>query len=181
MMRIIAGKLGGQLFDNPRGYHTHPMGDRIRGALFNTLGDITGLTILDAFAGSGALSFEAVSRGASQVIALEPDKSAQRHIENSINKLGIGDTVKLIRAKAQSWLSTTDQQFDIVLCDPPYDDINSSLLEKLATRAMTGGIIVYSLPPDSDFDLKGQYERLSTKNYGDATLYFYRSRLVSGS
>lgn len=173
-MRIIAGKLGGRTFASPRGHRTHPMSDRVRGALFNTLGDIAGLTILDAFAGSGALGFEALSRGAAQATLIEPDKSAQRTIADNIADLKIFDCAKLIRAKAQSWLATTDQQFDIVLCDPPYDDVNHALLEKLAARAKPGGTVVYSLPPNSGLQLSEPFELLSRKDYGDATLSFWR-------
>ena len=60
-MRVISGKFGGQLFDAPKGHRTHPMSEKVRGALFSVLGDISGLTVLDAFAGSGALSIEAIS------------------------------------------------------------------------------------------------------------------------
>jgi 16S rRNA (guanine(966)-N(2))-methyltransferase RsmD len=76
-MRIIAGTLGGRTFESPHGRRTHPMSDKVRGSLFNTLGDIDGLTILDAFAGSGALAFEAISRGAEHVLAIEIDNRAQ--------------------------------------------------------------------------------------------------------
>ena len=68
-MRIIAGTLKGQQFQTPHSHKTHPMGDKIRGALFNVLGDIEGLSFLDAFSGSGALAFEAASRGAASVLA----------------------------------------------------------------------------------------------------------------
>ncbi len=173
-MRVIAGRFGGRTFASPRGHRTHPMSDRVRGALFNTLGDIAGLSVLDAFAGSGALSFEALSRGVAQATLIEPDKSAQRTIADNIASLKIADTTKLVRAKAQSWLATTDQCFDIVLLDPPYDDVNPALLEKLAARAEPGGTIVYSLPPNSGFQLPEPFELLSRKDYGDATLSFWR-------
>ena len=173
-MRVIAGRLGGRVFASPRGHRTHPMSDRVRGALFNTLGDIAGLSVLDAFAGSGALGFEALSRGGAQATLVEPDKSAQRTIADNIADLKIADSTKLIRAKVQSWLATTDQQFDIVLCDPPYDDINHALLEKLAARAKPGGTVVYSLPPSSSFRPPEPFELLSRKDYGDATLSFWR-------
>lgn len=175
-MRVIAGELGGRVFDSPRGHRTHPMSDRVRGALFNTLGDIAGLTVLDAFAGSGALSFEAVSRGARSALAVEPDKSAQNTIAGNITKLGLTDRMKLVRAKAQAWLSTTDQAFDIVLCDPPYDDLEQDLLERLAERVKPGGIVVYSLPPDGNVNPSDSYEFLESKDYGDAKLVFYRRR-----
>ena len=175
-MRIIAGRLGGRLFDAPRGQRTHPMSDRIRGALFNALGDIAGLTFLDAFAGSGALGLEAISRGAAHATMIEPDKPAQVTIAKNLAGLGVQDRAKLIRAKAQSWLATADQTFDIVLCDPPYDDINETLVTRLAGRARAGGTVVLSLPPTSRLRLPETYELLDSKNYGDATLNFYRKK-----
>src|SRR5438445_6894886 len=108
-MRIIAGRLGGRQFASPRGHRTHPMSDKMRGALFNALGDLSGLTVLDAFAGSGALAFEAVSRGAQHVVAIDVDKSAQRTIAKNITALGLADRVKLVRASAGAWLTTTDE------------------------------------------------------------------------
>jgi 16S rRNA (guanine966-N2)-methyltransferase len=69
-MRVVAGSLKGRIFNEPSGHQTHPMSEKVRGALFNALGDIEGLSVLDAFAGSGALSFEAVSRGAKSVVRL---------------------------------------------------------------------------------------------------------------
>jgi 16S rRNA (guanine966-N2)-methyltransferase len=75
-VRIIAGSLKGRTFSEPHGHRTHPMSEKVRGALFNALGDIEGLTFLDAFAGSGALSFEAASRGAKSVIAIDKDGPA---------------------------------------------------------------------------------------------------------
>jgi 16S rRNA (guanine966-N2)-methyltransferase len=175
-MRIIAGSLGGRNFVSPSGNRTHPMSDKVRGALFNALGGIDGLTVLDAFAGSGALSFEAISRGAQQVVAVDPDKSAQLAIAQNSKSLGAAGRVKLIKAKVQAWLSTADQKFDIVLCDPPYGGVQADLLEKLAERAKEGGLVVLSLPPASDFKLGEGYQLVSDKNYGDASLYFYRKQ-----
>ncbi len=149
------------------------MSDKLRGALFNALGDITGLSVLDAFAGSGALSFEAVSRGASDVVAIDSDRSAQQAIKQNIKLLDLGN-VKLISASANSWLSTSDQIFDIVLCDPPYDAVQPALLARLAGRVKPGGVIVVSLPPNSSFELPDSYKVLAKKTYGDATLTFHR-------
>jgi 16S rRNA (guanine966-N2)-methyltransferase len=152
------------------------MGEKVRGALFNTLGDIEGLTVLDAFAGSGALSFEAISRGAQHVTALEPDKGAQRVISSNIEALAINGSVKLIQAKAQSWLATSEGSFDIIFCDPPYDGVPSGLIGRLAERAKPGGLVVLSLPPQVKPALDSNFELLASKNYGDAALYFYRRK-----
>lgn len=153
------------------------MSDKIRGALFNALGDIDGLSLLDAFAGSGAVSFEAVSRGAGRAVAIDADRQAQRTIRENIAGLGLGDSVKTINASAEAWLSTADQSFDLVICDPPYDDVKPRLLARLAERCKLGGVIVFSLPPEAGVELSNDdYELLAGKNYGDATLSFYRRR-----
>lgn len=173
-MRIIAGVLGGRQFASPRGHRTHPMSDKIRGALFNALGDIDGLTVLDAYAGSGALSFEAVSRGAASALAIDSDVNAQRVIAENIQSLRLRQSVKLVRAAVSAWLSTSDQEFDIVLADPPYDNVSLENVQKLAERTKRGGIFVVSLPPTILPSLEGDYDRVLTKNYGDAQLLFYR-------
>ncbi len=174
-MRIIAGRLGGRQFSSPKGHRTHPMSDKGRGALFNALGDIEGLTILDAFAGSGALSFEAVSRGAAHSTAIERDRSAQITIDANIKELGLASKVKPIKANAAGWLSTTDESFDLVILDPPFEDLQPNLLLRLAARTLPGGTVVLSLPPDGDVRLpESAFQYLATKSYGDNQLVFYR-------
>lgn len=173
-MRIVSGKLGGRTFDAPRGHRTHPMGDKIRGALFNMLGDITGLEVADLFAGSGAISFEAISRGAARTVAIEADKVAYAAITKNIANLGLEGAVKAHKMYVHSWLNRTNEQFDIVIVDPPYDDLQYKTLDKLPQLLKPGGIIVYSLPPNARLILGKDCEKLSEKSYGDATLAFYR-------
>src|SRR5580704_8750565 len=102
-MRVIAGYLGGRSFNSPGGHRTHPMSDKVRGAIFGVLGDIKGLTVLDAFAGSGALAIEAISRGAKSAVAIEVDKRAHAIIVENIQALGLEARVKAIRAFAGAW------------------------------------------------------------------------------
>lgn len=173
-MRIIAGRLGGRIFEAPRGHRTHPMGDKIRGALFNTLGDITDLTVLDAFAGSGACSFEAISRGAASVIAVESDKVAQKTIVRNIEVLEVDEQVQLVRAFIISYIRRIHDEFDIIIADPPYDDVQYKALEILPKYVKSGGIIVYSLPPSARLVMPAGFDLISQKSYGDATLHFYR-------
>ena len=78
-IRIIAGRYGGRFIQAPPGNTTHPMGERVRSAMFNSLGEIVeGARVLDAFAGSGAVGLEALSRGAASVTFVERDRVAQR-------------------------------------------------------------------------------------------------------
>lgn len=175
-MRIIAGSLGGRTFESVPGHRTHPMSEKIRGALFNALGDIDGLTVLDAYSGTGALSFEAISRGASRVKAIELDKSAARTISENINLLGLDEKVEITKAAISAWSRRHEnEKFDIVILDPPYDAVEPKELIKLSKHARMGGIIIISLPPKFGFRYaSSRQELLNTKNYGDAELYFYR-------
>jgi 16S rRNA (guanine966-N2)-methyltransferase len=175
-MRIIAGTLGGRVFDSPGTDRTHPMSDKARGALFNVLGDIEGLRVLDAFAGTGALSFEAVSRGAAGALAIENDRTAQKTITRNIAALGLDGAVKLVATSANAWLKTSgpDEVFDILLCDPPYQDLQADLITHLATRVIAGGLLVLSLPGSAEKPPFEGFEQARARNYGDMQLVFYR-------
>lgn len=178
-MRVIAGSLGGRVFDSPRSHRTHPMSEQMRGALFNALGDIEGLTILDAFAGSGALSFEATSRGASHATAVDIDKAAITTIANSASALGISNQVKAIRAGITSWLETSspDQAFDIILADPPYDDTQLPVVEKLVSRLKPSSTFVLSWPGKAKAPGFKNLELVQQNSYGDSQLLFYKLAL----
>ncbi|HVW23416.1 MAG TPA: RsmD family RNA methyltransferase [Candidatus Saccharimonadales bacterium] len=174
-MRIIAGALGGRQFTSPHAERTHPMSERVRGGLFNALGDIDGLTVLDAFAGSGALSFEAISRGASSALAIDNDKRAQNAIERSIKELQLAKQVKLIRANCSSWSEQNpDQQFDLVIAAPPYDNLQPAAVTKLARHTRPGGLYVLDWPGKLDPPELEGHQMLNQKSYGDAQLVFYR-------
>ena len=174
-LRIIAGQLGGRLFEAPAGFATHPMGERVRGALFNALGDIAGLTVLDPFAGSGALSFEAVSRGAASSLAIERDRSAQKVIAANITMLGIDNKVKLVRANCASWSTNNpDKIFDLVVCDPPYNDFKLSTIFAIVNHVKPNGLMVLSYPGRESAPTVNGVVVVDNKRYGDAALAFYR-------
>ncbi|HEU4914484.1 MAG TPA: RsmD family RNA methyltransferase [Candidatus Saccharimonadales bacterium] len=174
-MRIIAGRLKGRNFDSPGSFKTHPMSDKARGAMFNVLGDIDGLTVLDAFAGSGALAFEAMSRGAHSALAIDSDRLAQKVIAGNIASLGLEDKVKLIKASANGWLQTNpNATFDLVICDPPYDNLQPSLLARLAARVEEDGLFVLSWPGDKEAPVFDGLRQLEYRSYGGASLIFYR-------
>lgn len=175
-MRVIAGSLGGRHFESPHGHRTHPMAEKVRGGLFNALGDIEGLTVLDAYSGSGALAIEAISRGARHVIAVDIDKHAHLTMMKNVEDLGLEDKIQTIRARIVAWLYRNSMdRFDLIFADPPYNDIHDKTLEKLAVRLKPEGVIVYSLPPNDPFKLPPKsYEKLAEKSYGDATLHFFR-------
>lgn len=174
-MRIIAGSLKGRVFSEPRGHHTHPMSEKVRGALFNTLGDIEGLSVLDAFAGSGALTFEAISRGAASVVAIERDPAVHRVFKQSAEYLGIAEQVKAVRASSGSWSDRNmGKRFDIVILAPPYDDLQLPLLRKLTKHLKKSGIMVLDYPGKHQAPEFRREKEVLKKDYGDAQLIFYR-------
>ena len=102
------------------------MGDRIKSSLFNSLGNIQGYEVWDAFAGSGALAIESVSRGAWLAVATERDPKSYRTLKANVEKLKATE-VHAIKASAKAWSSTNvDKLFDIIFCDPPYNDLQLS-------------------------------------------------------
>ncbi len=176
-MRVITGFLGGRIFESPHGYRTHPMSEKMRGAIFSALGDIKGLRVLDAFSGSGALAIEAVSRGAKEVVAVEVDKGAHEIIKKNLTSLGIADRVKAVRAYANAWSTRHQvQMFDIILLDPPYDDIPYRDLNSMPRHLNEDGILVLSWPSKIDFYFFKDLEMVKSKDYGDSALYYYKHK-----
>lgn len=173
-MRVIAGKLGGRIFDSPHGHRTHPMSEKMRGAIFTTLGDISGLAVLDAFSGSGALAIEAISRGANQAVSVEVDKKAHSVIQKNITDLGLDNQIQAVRAYVNAW-STRHQKmlFDIILADPPYNDIPFRDLKSLPRHLKSDGILVLSWPKGTDYYYFEGLKLIKSKDYGDSTLHFY--------
>jgi 16S rRNA (guanine966-N2)-methyltransferase len=174
-MRIIAGSLGGRNFDAPNGHKTHPMSDKARGGLFNALGDIQGLSVLDPFAGSGALSFEALSRGGKYATLIESDRNAQATIDKNIKELKLWGKTKAIKAAAGAWSETSqDEMFDLVLCDPPYDKLQLELIQKLVGHVKEHGLLVLSWPGRNELPDFPDLARLKVQDYNDIQLGFYR-------
>lgn len=174
-VRIVSGRFGGRSIACPPGERTHPMGERIRGSLFNILGDITGLTVLDAFAGSGSLGLEALSRGAAEATFIEQDKVAQNIIGENITTLGVSGNAKLIRASVARWDETAEsQQFNIIFADPPYHNVQLSTVSRLVKYLKPNGLMVLSYPGRESVPTVNGVVVVDNRSYGDAALAFYR-------
>jgi 16S rRNA (guanine966-N2)-methyltransferase len=152
-MRIVGGRLSGRQFGAPSGKGTRPTSDRVREALASALESrnaFDGAHVLDLFAGTGALSFEALSRGAAEAVLVDDDARAIRQIKESARSLGLENRARTLRidlrGNAQSVIRKVPappEGFDLVFADAPYAEIESvtPLLEallgaaKLAPRA----------------------------------------------
>ncbi len=121
-MRIIAGELKGQRLVAPRGWKVRPTSDRVREAVFSTLGDIAGARVLDLYCGTGALAIEALSRGAGSATLVDRDT---RPALGNVERLGLEERAELVRSDVSRWLAARSDggpasRFDLVFVDAPY-------------------------------------------------------------
>lgn len=166
-VRLTGGIFSGRKISTP-GEKTHPMGERERLALFNMLGNLAGLSVLDAFAGSGALGIEALSRGASLVVFVEKKAAAARVIRENLAALGTDGEV-IIGDVANVGL---DEKFDIIIADPPYDDFEIEKVLPLTGFLKERGMLVLSHSGEAPA-LDGLVLE-KTRQYAGAHLSFYR-------
>lgn len=175
-IRITSGEFGSRKIETPDTDKTHPMGDRIRTSLFNKIApELGGADVLDAFAGTGALGIEAMSRGARSATFIERDRTAQQTIAKNLTMLKLEEKTKLIRTNLNAWLdTTTDVKYDIIFADPPYGDMQLSTVERLFGLLKPSALMVLSQPGRSESLTVPGVVVVDNRSYGDATLIFYR-------
>jgi 16S rRNA (guanine966-N2)-methyltransferase len=148
-VRVIGGLWRGTKLPVPAVNGLRPTGDRLRETLFNWLGqDLQGWRVLDAFAGSGALGFEAASRGAAAVQLVEREPQACAALATSIQRLkGAPERMQLARTEVLSWMRACPQRFDLVLLDPPFDaDLFDAALAAAVPLLNPGGSLYLEAP-----------------------------------
>src|SRR3954471_22134116 len=146
-MRIMAGERRGATIFAPKGHATRPTGDRVREAAYNLIGPVEDATVLDLFAGSGALGLEALSRGARRVTFVESDPEAVRAINRNLDKLRL--TGAIVREEDALHALATDaaagRRYDLVLADPPYEmfsELQTKLARNLPAVLAPAGLLV---------------------------------------
>ncbi|GEM_PF-373071 len=123
-MRVIAGSVKGLRLKAPSTQKVRPVADKVKGAIFNILGDISGTRVLDLFAGSGSVGIEALSREASFCVFVEADKNIASYLQKNLEHCCLEKKAKLLVQKvsrAIPWLEKKGQTFDLIFVDPPYD------------------------------------------------------------
>jgi len=174
-VRIAAGKWKGRRLPVPKG--ARPTSSRAREALFDLLGErIAGARVLDLFAGSGAVGFEAVSRGASRAVLVERDAEALRRARETF---GAGDAVAVLAsdaAGAVASLESAGERFDVVFADPPYGSQprSAEALASAAALLSPGGILVFQSDADAAPPAVEGLEAFSRRAYGRNVFHFLR-------
>jgi 16S rRNA (guanine966-N2)-methyltransferase len=170
-MRIIAGSRKGARIFAPKGLDTRPTGDRVREAVFNLVGPVEGMHVLDLYAGSGAMGLEALSRGAESATFVEADRAAAETIVRNLEKLGLeGATV--LREDAPRRLASdaaAARRYDLVLIDPPYrmlPGVLPMLARHLPAVVATGGLVVVESDARDEPDLP--LPKRTSRRYGSA-------------
>jgi 16S rRNA (guanine966-N2)-methyltransferase len=174
-MRIIAGSRKGARIFAPRGAGTRPTSDRAREAAFNLIGPVDGASVLDLYAGSGAMGLEALSRGAASAVFVEGDRDAVRAVERNLDKLRLPGA-RVAHADAIRFLASDSAAYDLVLCDPPYDSypqLQQALGRYLPARLAPDGLFVLetsSHAPEPELPL----ELRTSRRYGSARITLWQ-------
>ena len=185
MTRIIGGIAGSRVLASPAKV-TRPTSDRIRESIFSRLDAlnlIENATVLDLYAGTGALGLEAASRGAKQVVMVENHKQAlggiiqnMRMIKTAIEKEGLAVDLRAEGKSVLSYLQSSSLVFDLVFIDPPYDVANPSitqvLTELVPKLSKDATVILERSSRDEKPELPEQLSISEEKNYGDTVVYW---------
>lgn len=172
---MIAGVYGSRTLDAPDRSSTHAMSERARNALFNSIsGELEGAKVLDAFAGSGSLGIEALSRGAASATFIEKDRIAAKIIQKNIDMLSIKNA-KVIKTTVSNWLDTSEGElYDIILVDPPYHDTQFSTVKRLFGLLKPGALMVLSHPGKGEVPSKTGVVVVDNRSYGNLNFTLYR-------
>ncbi|MGB8930949.1 MAG: 16S rRNA (guanine(966)-N(2))-methyltransferase RsmD [Anaeromyxobacteraceae bacterium] len=176
MTRIIAGTARGRRLAAPKGQGTRPTSDKVRGAVFNLLGQFfDGGAVLDLYAGTGALALEALSRGCDRAVCVEADRGAAEVVQRNAESCGYGTRVEVLRGRVEQALGRlAPGTFDLVFIDPPYAEGPEAALEAVAPLVREGGRVIAEhdarRPPGERYGALGLLDR---RGYGDTGVSIY--------
>ena len=184
-MRIISGERRGAKLLTPKGTNTRPTRGRVKEALFNILSGhqfinvIRQRVVIDAFAGSGALGLEALSRGAALSIFIENDHNAIKTLKHNIRKLDYQQRTRIIKADACTTDIPASEEAGLIIMDPPYElDLAHRCMETLKTGGWIGEetIMILEHCSSKELDHPPWLECFKMQKYGVTCLFFYRKK-----
>lgn len=182
MLKIAGGQFAGRSLVLPATSTTRPVTQKNRAAIFNSLfSQVLDAKVLDLYAGSGALSFEALSRGAATSLMIEKSHQVAEKIRTNIEALGVGERATVEVADAPSWLGSeraSGLSFDLIFFDPPYVQFDLNVAQLASNLLQSGGILVLSLSARTKMpDAVGEAKLLKHKRYGDSQFGFFQKLL----
>ncbi|GAB4235013.1 MAG: 16S rRNA (guanine(966)-N(2))-methyltransferase RsmD [Deltaproteobacteria bacterium] len=179
-MRIIAGKWRGRTIRAPRGRSVRPTTDRVREAVFSILGhEVEGSSVLDLFAGTGAMAIESLSRGAASAVLVESSHATFVSMRGNLSALGIRDAVclPLDYREAVRRLSAKDRRFTLVFLDPPYGKglVGRAAASLAAAGILAPGAVVVAerASRDPEDPVPAGWRERVERRYGDTRITLY--------
>jgi 16S rRNA (guanine966-N2)-methyltransferase len=180
-VRVIAGRLGGRRLSAPHGRSTRPTSDRVREALFMSLEPLTGLAVVDLYAGSGALGIEALSRGAVRADFVEDDRATLVTLRRNLAELELAEQARVWPLRLPGGLARIAPvlaRADLVLADPPYGgEAARAVLADLGrpgTLASSVRVVLEHHGKDEVPERCGTLARVRERRYGETVVSFYR-------
>lgn len=184
-MRVIAGEAKGRRLKSVPGDTTRPVTDRVKEAVFSILApDLPGASMLDMFAGTGAIGIEALSRGAASVTFLDLEPRAVATIRDNLRTTGLEDGARVLRADALKWVAQANESFDIVYVAPPqYRGLWERALDALDGRqSVARDMVVVQIHPKEYRPAPLEYlELYDERAYGSTQVLFYVRREGEGA
>ena len=176
-MRIVAGSVRGRRLAVPPGARTRPTSDKVRAAVFNVLGQFfEGGDVLDLYAGTGAMTLEALSRGCRRAVCVESDRAAAEVIERNAAACGFADRVEVRReAVSEALRRLPPKAFALAFVDPPYAQGPEVALEALPPLLAAGAVVVAEHDRRrAPADRYGPLRLVDRRDYGDTGISIYR-------
>lgn len=177
MPKITGGHLGSRKLKSPKGTNVRPTPGRVKESLFSILMPrIEGASFLDLYSGTGAIGFEAASRGAARVVCVEGHRETALAIEEAVEQLGIGEVVEVLSAPVDRALYRLSGPFDLVYADPPYaDPLPASMFHLLRERNLLApeATVIYEHAARTILPEVPGYRSEREEVYGDVALAFF--------
>jgi 16S rRNA (guanine966-N2)-methyltransferase len=179
VLRVIAGEFKGRRLKTPKWEGVRPTSDKLRETLFNILAPrVQRARVLDAYAGTGALGLEALSRGAAHVTFVESDRRTAALIEENARMCGVKGRYTVACVDFLAWRGVASGSFDLILLDPPYDIRNvHDVLERAARLLSEDGLLVLERAARQEPDVPSTLERVRDVKSGDSTLTMFRKSM----
>ena len=177
-MRIVGGEFKGRRIAVPSNFPSRPTTDFAKEGLFNVLEnqfDLTDLKILDLCSGTGNISLEFLSRGVGEVTSVDSHTNCLKFVQKNANSLGISDEIITVKSDLISYIKTTNQTFDIIFADPPFNfDKYSEIIKVVFEQDILNenGVLILEHSKQKSFDKEQKFSFF--RNYGNVTFSFFK-------
>ncbi len=173
--RIIAGTKKGKKLQNPE-YITRPLTDRIKTSIFDLIkGFIPDSVVLDLYAGGGNFGIEALSRGAKRATFVDISRESINCINQNLTNADLAESSKVVQSNVQDFVRSTEEEFDLIMCDPPFDKVVVKHIDDAAKLLKDDGLLIFRYPETLEINLEEiNLNPAYQKKYGKSIVIFFQ-------